>query len=101
MICISAEVQPIADAATRASLVSKTVTSPTKYKTPVHDPKIHPEVVARWNGLQWEFSFDDKNKIEITPRQRNLLVQHIQIFLRRKFRANRVKARASAPKIGG
>lgn len=102
MICSSGEVQPIASAESRAALIPMNNTPPPKYKIPVHDPEIHPKIVAKWNGLQWEFKFDDRNgKIEVTPRQRNLLVQHAQIFLRRKFRANRIRSRASAPQVGG
>src|SRR5258708_1411292 len=83
--------QPIMHAKDRELLVSQTIPLPPR-PAPKHDPETHPEVNAKWDGTKWLFSFDDKNgKIIINPRQKNLLVQHVSIFISRRLRAHRIK----------
>src|SRR6185295_16535820 len=57
-----------------------------------HDPKIDPQIICQWNGTRWDILDNDKL---VNPRQRNILIQRLRIFLNRQFRVSRVKARAA------
>jgi hypothetical protein len=50
-----------------------------------------PEVTCKWNGSNWEIL---DNGVLVNPRQKNLLIQRLRLFVNRQFRLSRAKARA-------
>lgn len=57
-----------------------------------HDPKIDPALDIRWNGTRWDIL---DNGLLVNPRQRNMIIQQLRLFLNRQFRVSRIKARAA------
>lgn len=72
-----------------------------KHRSPVDPPIYDPQqIVATWNGSDWIIDINDNmGHTEISPRQKNLLLQRLNLFLNRRFRAHRVKSRAAAVSV--